>query len=226
MEKIILAIRDWSEVWSLLIPLAFIILPGVKAGWMKPVRWYVYVGLALSIVSTMMFVFHSSMPPYLKNNNLIYNIHSITRVFFFCWLLFQFDFGTKNRTYKIIVWIYAVFVIINFTWLDSVFQFSSSLFIAESIVLLLFCILFFFNSMQDESQTNWLKHPVFLICAGLSIYEAVNFFTFLFFHVLSVKNLAFLKITWTIHNATFVILCIMIALAIHKSKQPVLQENN
>jgi len=71
--------------------------------------------------------------------------------------------------------------------------------------------------MQDDSDINWLKHPAFLICAGISFYEAVNFFIFLLYYPLSDKDVSFIRALWTVHNITFVILCLMIALALYSS---------
>lgn len=219
MERIINIIRDWSEVWALLIPLTIILLPGKKEKITQPIIIYVFVGLILSLISTTMFVFHQQMPAFLKNNNIIYNIHSFIRVLLFSWYIFQFRFHRRGSIKKIILLFYLVFVFINFIFWESPLLFSSSHFIAESIVLLICCISFFFNTIQDDSDMNWLKHPAFLVCAGLSLYEAVNFFTFLFFNMLSQKNLEFLKIAWTIHNITFVILCIMLALSLYNSNK-------
>jgi hypothetical protein len=159
------------------------------------------------------------MPAWLQNNNLIYNIHSIVRLLFFSWFITQFKFGRSSTIHYVLLAAYAVFIVINFILWDPPHLFSNTHFIAESIFLLAFTIIFFFRAMQDESDTDWIKQPAFIVCAGISLYEAVNFFTFLFFETLTIKNIEFLKITWTIHNMSFVVLCIMLAMALYRSKR-------
>ena len=218
MYTVLKTIRDWSEVWALLIPLLVMLVYPFTGKVMKPVRIYVWTGLVLSLASTIMFVFHKQMPETLKNNNLVYNIHSLVRVILFSWFIIQFSFGRKNNLPRILVIVYLLFTLWNFINWTSPLQFSTLHFIAESIVLLMLCLLFFFRTIRDESTTDWIKQPAFIVCAGLSLYEAVNFFTFLFFETLTRYNLQFLKIAWTIHNITFVVLCIMLALALYSAK--------
>ncbi len=71
--------------------------------------------------------------------------------------------------------------------------------------------------MSDESEVDWIKDPSFIVCAGISFYEALNFFTFLFFNLLSKEDIGFLKVAWTVHNFTFVILCGVLGYALYKS---------
>ncbi len=185
MDHILKSIRDWSEVWALLIPLAVIFITRKNKKEMRPIVLYVWVGLCLSLVSTIMYVYHKQMPAWLQNNNLIYNVHSIVRLIFFSWFIRQFKFNRPSTIHYILLAAYGIFIVINFILWDPPHLFSNTHFIAESIFLLAFTIMFFFRAMQDESETDWIKQPAFLVCAGISLYEAVNFFTFLFFEILS-----------------------------------------
>jgi hypothetical protein len=120
---------------------------------------------------------------------------------------------------KILLGIYVVFLFINFIFIQSPLMLSSYHFAAESIVLLIFCLFFFFRSMQDESDTNWLSHPAFLVCTGICLYEVTSFFIFLFFYPLFDKNPEFGDLTMSIHNAMYVILCILLALALARNNK-------
>ncbi len=218
MEAVLKTIRDWTEVWGLLIPLFVIIIHKPRAREMKPVKLYVWIGLLLSLVATVMYVYYKQMPPFLKNNNILYNLHSLARVILLGSFIMQFRFGKSNIPAKTLIAFYLVFIIINFSFWKSPLQFSHFHFVAESIVLLVLCIIFFLRAIRDESETDWIKHPAFLICAGISLYEAVNFFTFLFFDVLT-EHMQFLKVAWTIHNLTLVVLGILLAFGLHRSKK-------
>lgn len=221
MEMIIKSIRDWSEVWALFIPLAIILTYRQELVGMKTIILYVIVALILNLTATIMFVFHRDMPSMLKNNNILYNLHSFARVAFFSMYIILLRHHRYALAYKFILACYLLFVILNFWWVDSPFYFSSRLFTAESIVLLIMCLSFFIRSMLDDSEINWLKHPSFLVCTGIALYEAINFFIFLFFYPLLEKDREFGKMTMTIHHIVFTLLCVMLALALYRSRKQI-----
>ena len=216
--EIIKTIRNWSEVWALLIPLIIILRSKSGIPHMRPIVLYVWVALVLNTISTTMFVYWRSLPSYLQNNNIFYNLHTFLRVICFGFYIYTVRKHRYSFIYKILIIVYIFFVISDFIFFESILTFSTRVFSAESIVLLIFCLSFFVRSIQDDSEINWLKHPAFLICAGISFYEAVNFFIFLLFYPLS-ADLSFISAMWTVHNFTFVLLCIMIALAIYSSNK-------
>jgi hypothetical protein len=217
-------LRDWSEVWALLIPLSVIAVTKPKEKHIRLLVWYVILGFILNFTAIFMLEYYYLIPSWMYinnmvNNNLLYNIHSIIRVLFFSWYIITIRQYLFPILLKTLLTSYLVFVLINFIFNESPFFLSTRLFAAESIVLLIMCLFYFFSSIQDESQTNWLKHPSFLICAGISLYEVITFFIFLFFYPLSQKDQAFFLVTMRIYNITFVLLCILLALAFYQTKK-------
>ena len=217
MNEILHTIRNWSEAWALLIPLTIIFIYRFRIPGMFPIMIYVCLALLLNTASTTMFVFHKSMPSFLQNNNILYNIHSFLRVTCFGLFIYHIRKHRYSFIYRGLIVVYIIFVVCNFIFFESILIFSSRIFSAESIVLLILCFSFFVRSIQDESDTNWIKHPAFLICGGVSFYEAVNFFIFLLFYPLSAKDAKFISALWTVHNITFIILCLTIAQALYSS---------
>jgi len=213
-------IRNWSEVWAFLIPLIIIISQRGKI----PVEEnlvvkYVIIGLLLNSISTTMYVYHKEMPVFLKNNNIFYNLHSIARVCLFSWYVFQRKSLQNSKTIRILLLIYFCFILLLFTFFKSPFFLSTPLLMAETIVLLSLCTIFFYQAIMDDEQ-NLLGKPSFLICSGLFIFEAINFFIFLFYKPLGLKiNLSFGKLTWTIHNFSLVFFCIVLAIALYKGSK-------
>jgi len=222
--KFLQTLSDWSEVWALLIPLIVIIVSRPKEKQIRVLVWYVIIGFILNFATTFMIEFRNLVPSWLYidnmiNNNIVYNIHSMFRVLLFSWYIInirQYQFTFFFKTFLVA---YLVFIFINFTIFESPFFLSTRLFAAESIVLLVMCLFYFFRSIQDESQTNWLKHPSFLVCAGISLYEVITFFIFLFFYPLSQKDQEFFIVTMRIYSITFVMLCILLSLAFYSSKK-------
>ena len=217
--KLFITILNWSEVWALLIPLALVIIYRTKEPAMHPVILYIYIAFVLNAISTTLFVFHSKMPPLLQNNNLLYNLHSIARVFFFSWYISKITPRHFLFINKSIISGYIIFIVVNFLFFESLLFFSSRLFAAESIVLLFLCISFFLRSLQDESGTNWTKYPSFIVSTAVALYEATTFFIFLFILPMAVKDPEFGRLCLDIYKIIFVIFCILLACALFRSKK-------
>src|SRR5688572_4718788 len=96
-------IRDWTEVWSLIIPLLVIIYHRGKFRDIKPVVIYVIVAFILNLVATTQYNFNSVLPTALKNNNIFYNLHSIARVAFFSWYIIGLRHHRYVTAYKVLL---------------------------------------------------------------------------------------------------------------------------
>lgn len=224
MDGVLNSVIQWSEVWALLIPLAIIIIFRTRRSDMLPVVLYVCIAFILNLAAIIISIYHEELPSYFKNNNILYNLHSFVRVLLLGWYLINLKLLSSSRLVKIVMTAYILFVLINFIFLENPLLLSSHLFSAESIVLLVLSFLYFFRSMQDESKIDWLKDPSFLVCSGISLYEALSFFIFLFFYPLFEKNPAFGMLTMKIFSLSYIILCILLALALRKAYRRQLSE--
>jgi len=225
MNNFINSIINWSESWSLLIPLIVIIFYKPKGHGIQSLILYVLIAFIINTIATVMVEYYFSMPAWLKNNNVLYNLHSFIRVIFFSLYIMTIRQYRFPPVLKFLLLAYLVFVAVNFVFFQSPLFISSYLFAAESIILLVFCFSFFLRSMQDDSEVNWLKHPAFLVCTGISLYEVTSFFIFLFFYPLFEKNPEFGDLTMSIHNVMYIILCIMLALALYRYRSKKKQES-
>lgn len=211
-------IRNWSEAWAFLIPLTIIILKkdSIPKNW-SILKKYVIIGLVINTISTTLFVFHKTLPASFPNNNILYNIHSIIRVCVFSWFLSRSNMFNSDKLFKIILSLYVSFMLINFIFFQSFLSFSTPLFIAETIVLIIFSTSYFYHAILDD-ETKEPDRPSFLISSGLLIFEAINFFIYLFYGPIG-QNLSIelKRMIWTIHNFSLVAFCIVIAIALHKA---------
>ena len=172
-------ISDWSEVWALLIPLAVIIRYKPRGPGARLLIGYVIFALVLNSIATVMAQ-SASLPAWLKNNNIFYNIHSVVRVVLFSWYILSVRQSLFPLNKKWLLMIYGLLAGINFLFLESPLFLSTRLFAAESIILLIICLFYFLSSIKDETQVNLLDHSSFLVCTGVCLYEAITFFIFLF----------------------------------------------
>ncbi len=208
----------WSEVWALLIPLAIIFIYPVKKTSIRLIVQYIAVAFILNLLATLIQIFHNQLPQNLRNNNIFYNLHSIARVLFFGLFMYKSGLLRFLPSRKIVLWIYLLFVLVNFILWENPFLLSSNLYAIESILLLTLSISFLLRLITDESETDWTRQPAFLVCTGIALYEVINFFIFLFFNVLKETNYAFGKVTMKIFSLSFVMLCVLMAAAIYRSR--------
>lgn len=214
-------LNTWLEVWALLIPTAIILIyrPTGKAVWL--LLTYVFAALLLNSLCLSMVEYYYLMPSWTytdgsPNNNILYNIHSFLRVTLLGW----FIISVRNYRYTIflkgLLLTYLIFVVINFSIFESLLFLSTRLFAAESIVLLIISLSYFIRSILDETEINWLKHPSFIICSGICLYEAITFFIFLFFYPLVNKDPTFFAVTMKIYSITYLVLCILFAFGFYQ----------
>lgn len=222
MADLIYNLLDLAEVWALLMPLMFIFPLRKLSGWQKPVAVYIIIAFIFNGITTLISssnYFHSILP--VKNNVVIYNIHSIVR--FVCFSYFFILLKQKRYTIlkKLLPILYVIIFIINFLFFDNFFyseSISGNLLTIESYLLLVYCMLFFLAGLkEDEAIIN--KGPELWIIVGLSIYVVINFFLFLFYAPMLKENVKLADNMWTVHNVAYIILCICIAMAFYRSNK-------
>ena len=147
------------------------------------------------------------------------NFQSFARTVLFGWYILKLRQVKQYPFAKFLFYLYIVLVPVNFIFFETPLFFSERLFSGESIILLIFCITFFLSSILDEEENITLRHPAFLICTGISIYEAISFLANLFLYPIFYTNPDFLVVTIKIAAYSFILLCILMSIAIYQSKK-------
>jgi hypothetical protein len=224
MNTFLFNVLQWAEVWAIFIPLPIILRYKIKSKEMRPVILYVLVAIFLNTASQILTELYKakllvSMPRFLQDNLTIYNLNTFIRVILLGWFIINTRLLKPNRIFKYILLIYIVLVVYNFISRQKPYDLSAILYVTESVLLLAFCVSFFLYSIKDESDIIWMEQTEFIICSGISLYEALNFFSFLFYDAIKEKNEAFGYMTMKIFSITYVILCILIAVALYRNKE-------
>ena len=209
----------WSEVWALLIPLTIIFIYKIKGQIIRPVVIYVFIAFFLNTAADVISYFNNELPNWLRSNQILYNIHSIARTLLFSWYILKLNLKYPIWLKRAVVPLYLVFLLVNFIFLEPMTKLSTHLTSAESIVLLVLCILYFITAMNDENINNITSSPSFVICTGLIIYEAVTFFIFLFYDILAKEYHSFGILTMKIFSVTLIIFCICLSIGLYKSRK-------
>jgi hypothetical protein len=219
MGKVFEWVSNWSEVWALLIPLLFLRNTSKLPPILKPVVIYLWFALAFNFFADFIGDFKKIYPfPYwLQSNNPIYNIHSVVRFACFSYFFISLPQHRFKTLKKIIVLIFVVYFIIDFTFFESFFyhdHLSGNLLSAEAYLLLTYCMLYYLAVLLDEDDAAF-KGPVFWVVTGLSLYVVTNFFVFLFYVPMITQNAILTDHMWDVHNAVYIILCLFITRAFY-----------
>ena len=217
-------ILDWSEVWALFIPLAFMLTRKNPPAYLKPVRLYVWIALVLNTVANAIwyrnYIGLTDLPDFLQSNNFLYNIHSVIRLLLFIWFFILLNQRFMHRVKAILPFLFILLLLINFVFFEDFFNYamlSSRLLATEAAILLFYCLQYYIYLTIDDKSTSLKKQPGFWVVTGLSIYVAANFFIFLFYTYLLKQNLIVFAVNiWDVHNIVFILLCICIAINFSK----------
>jgi hypothetical protein len=209
---------DWSEVWALLIPICMIVVfRRRQPAFLKPVIVYLWVAFCVNLCADVVADFKSHLPSYLQSNNPLYNIHSLLMLVCFTYF---FVLLKKIAAVWFNIFIFAiavVFIIVNFSQYENFFNaynLSGSLLAVSAYVLLIYCVQYYLFQLQHDVEILSSEKD-FWIVTGLSIYVVINFFLFLFYVPMMTENPRLADRIWDIHNAAYIMFCILIAKALY-----------
>jgi hypothetical protein len=210
---------QWSEVWPLLIPLTIFLVYGLRYKELNILVFYALIAFLLNLLATIIWLYPKTLPGNFTNNNILYNINSLIRTILPGIYLLSLKQMRPYKYLKIILILYVFLVVINFCFFDNIFILSSRLFAAESIVLLIFSLTFLLNLIIEEDIPIKKTRTPLLICAGIGIYESINFFIYLFFYHALDENFAFAFKIFNISKYSFIVYWILLGMAFYYSRR-------
>ena len=202
-------------MWAVAIPLFIIIIKKRPSyNYLYPVLYYLIVAFCINITIDVSWKYKPFMPVFLKDNNFLYNVHSIVRLYFFIWFFRSIKLNLKKTFQNAVIYVSALCIIINFIFFDSFSQISPIIFALEGFILLYYCVTFFLGILKKE-EANTHFDPSLVIVTGLIIFEAVSFPIFLFFDTLMKESENSVFKVWPIHNIFYIVFCLFIARAFY-----------
>jgi hypothetical protein len=220
--KTLHAILSWSEVVSLLIPLAFMYPVKNQPKYLKPVRLYVWAALFLNLAISIIFHYKRKwhFPQELMSNNFLYNANSVVRMLLFAWFFILVKQRFLKGLKKVVPFLFIVFLAINFLFFEDFFYYwslSGRLHSLEVSLLLMYCLQYYFFILNEDRHDD-KRPPSFWIVTGLSIYVVINFPIFLFYKAMVKEFNKFAINIWDIQNISYIVFCIFLAKAFYDSK--------
>ena len=206
-------IIDWSEVWSLLIPVAVLLCTKKIPDAGRPLVMYVCIALLLNFLQDYFWkkrlVFSFSSTP--GDNIIFYNTHSIIRFLLFSWFFINIKQPFLQTFKKVLPVAFIIISQVNFMFLQRITTFSSRILGLEAGGILFYCLLYYVNLLMQEEAPGYKRDATFWVVTGISIYTVVSFPLFLYYSKLSVKFQDFAIGIWDLHNVAYCVLCIFIA---------------
>lgn len=215
MLRFLRILFDWSEVWSLFIPLTILLIKKPAFQWVKPLRAYLIIAVILN--TAIDFIWYGNKYKLFDiNNNILYNIHAIIRLLLFAWFFNYMDdvFHKLNRVLPLSILIISIAIF----YFDGIININSKVLALTSAILLIYCLIFFYQLIKSENNFLLATVPTFWINVGLCLFTAANFFIYLSFNYLIEHNKEFSVDIWDVHNSFYIVMCIFFGIGISKTK--------
>lgn len=156
------------------------------------------------------------------NNLWLLHIYTILESFL---LLYYFKLITLNRSVnsaiRVLLWAFPLFCIINFLFLQSLYNFNTYARPVEAIIFITLCAVYWWQGNEEDSEKPWGNIPNNWIVTGLMLYFAGAFFLFLLakYIMTGVANKKAWNLVWDTHATLVLIMYLLIAVGFTKCKK-------
>lgn len=203
-------ILNWSEAWSLLIPLVAFITHRRQPYWMQPLILYIIVFFPYNLLV-------DALTEMEINNTVMYHAHSIIR--FSLILIFFY----RLRMFKpSLLWVSAVLfaigmITIGITTINPFIpnpHVNGDLMALESFCCLLPCMAYYLYLLLKSEIVKFTRLKSFWTVTALTVYFTANFFLFFYYNSLITEDNYRAADIWNTHNLSYIFFGIMFAVAI------------
>ncbi len=164
--------------------------------------------LSLSLLADLLLLFLWNLS---INNWWIANIFLLFQVF----LLYKYFSETyPNKLFTITAYLFLLFALINFIFIQGPFSFNSYSDYAGAIILLLYSLYSLYRLLKELPVENIHQLPLLWISFGVLVYYAGTLFLFLFNNYMLTYYLKTHPSVWILHNILNVIKNLLFAVAL------------
>lgn len=205
----------WAEVWPLVIFLLIFFLTKQKNKDLVLPIWYLIITLVLAIPANISSNYNDIVPDGFRNNSIIYNTNAFLKVIFIGSYIIRLKPLAQYRYTKPLIFAFIIFTLIDFAFFESITNsMGKHFFSVVSIVLLILCMTYFLTSIVDDEVDFGTHQPGFLICTGVALFEAINFFVFLFIYDLYISDIKISIVTRDISNWSYLVSYCLFTIAV------------
>ncbi len=148
-------------------------------------------------------------------------LHIYTIVEFACCALFFRSALEGMRIAKIISYLIAAFTlfsIFNVCFLQDIFSFNSYSRSLEALLLIVFCLFFFYKLLGAKAEVSQKSLPLLCICIGFFFYFSGSLFLFLF-PEFEHAGFSIYQLAWLIHSLLVLLMYIFFSVAFYLSRR-------
>lgn len=129
-----------------------------------------------------------------------------------------FDNKWADRWTKIIMIVYPIFCVINFTFLQSIYQFNTYTRPLEAIIIIVFSGIYL-SAQSNFDQPESIKNAGRWVASGFMLYFCSSLFQFIFSNVVSHSATKQVKmIIWNLHDTFVLIMYIFFFVALQHER--------
>jgi hypothetical protein len=207
-----IGIRNISS-YSVLLPLAFFAIAVYNRKQPGSV-WLLGVLLIVSGVADLMsFLIYTH---YHINPNPIVSVYGLLQ-FLILMIIYRIEYThlVFKRLADVVILSFTIFAIVNFWFIQGVHALNTSLFTVSSIVLMIFCLLYFYQVIQDLPEPYIERMVMFWVSAGVFFYFGTNLFLFLTVDRFILKADESFLLSWGLHNGSNTVKNIIFSIAFY-----------
>ena len=181
-------------------------------------KWLLYYLVFAATVNTTATILTWNKEP----NLWLLHIYTAVESFF---LLLYFKFIIQNKTVnsaiRLLIWVFPLFCIINFLFLQSFTNFNTYTRPVESIILISCSAVYWWQENEADAEKEWINIPNNWFVTGIMLYFAGAFFLFLmanfFLSPLALKTVR--NIVWDTHASFLLIMYLLMAVGFLKCRK-------
>lgn len=202
--------------YSAIIPLAVAI---IRHRHLNTKCWYIFLYLCITtasnIASRILAANHTTNMPLL-------HVYTLVEMFLFS-IFFIHAFPSRQIKFfiRILVALFSLFCIINFTFIQSIYQFNTYPRPIGAIIIIILSMLYWWKTgKSDDDERKWIDITENWIISGILIYFSSTLLLFIFSNYLvdqfSIKANKFI---WNLHGAMVIFMYLLFTVAFLKSKK-------
>src|SRR5688500_12828988 len=110
-----------------------------------------------------------------KNNLLMYNLYTVVSVCFYLFIVKNIITNLRvKRIIDVTIGLYTIITLINIFYIQGVNTFNTVTFVLGCLLLVIFCIYYFFELFSFAKSMDLKRNPAFWICCGLLFFYACS----------------------------------------------------
>lgn len=197
------------------------LLIGIVMLFLKKIHGIKIYILLLVASSSITNFFTEILAHYKVNNMYIMNIYTVVE---FILLAEVYKNELKKfisiRIINYIIFSFLVFFAFNIVFIQPITELNNYVLVLESILLIIFSILYFYKTLQTLDTDELVKESMFWISAGTLFYFSATALIFLFAHYFGQYSRTFNQLVWAIHTFCLTIFIVSLFISLCLNPQP------